>query len=68
MKSKVFIHLYVIQIFKIRADGEVELHQLLPNQCNGLLLSLAFIFNHLLLIFWNLDIFLYIASNNHNTH
>lgn len=49
MKSELFIHLYVIQIFKINADGVVEMRQLSPNQYNGLLPSLSFIFNHLLL-------------------
>ena len=49
MKSELFIHLHVIQIFQIHADGEVELHQLSPNQYSGLLLSLAFIFSHFLL-------------------
>ena len=49
MKSELFIHLYIIQIFQIHADGEIELYQLSLNQYNGLLLSLAFIFNHFLL-------------------
>lgn len=49
MKYELFIHLYVIQIFKINAHGVVEMCQLSPDQNNYLLPSFSFIFSHLLL-------------------